>query len=138
MKNVRSKLREFGRHCARQSSLYVFLASAATAISCSDFQTHIPENTAPIVTILESSFSPTEITAEAGETVFFSNLDGVDHQILSESDLGAFDDTGIIDTGILLPEFQAAVVIPEDAQTGDQFFFYCGIFTDAMLTPDGT
>lgn len=105
---------------------------------CGDFEAEIPESNAPIIHIVENTFSPLEVTAMAGQTIFINNSDSNAHQILSESAAGAFDDTGDIDTGVVLPGYQVAIVIPEDAVSGDVFFYYCGIFTDALTTPDGS
>lgn len=96
-----------------------------------------PDVSAHIVHIIEGSFSPNTLTVASGDTVFFDNQEGESHQILSESSPGSFDATGDFDTGLILPGYQSLISIPEDAASGTVYYYYCGIFTDEMLTPDG-
>jgi len=100
------------------------------------------ENDAPdtddlIVVIENNQFIPQTFSAESGATIFFENLDGTPHQILSQSAEDHFDDTQIFSSEIITTNNFGFIELPDDAETGEIFYFYCGIFTDAMATPNG-
>lgn len=87
---------------------------------------------------MDFSFIPTDITAAAGDIIFFYNADSSPHQILSESAENLFDDTGDLDSLIISAGQSAAVTIPSTSTSGTIIYFYDDILRDLMITPNGT
>lgn len=90
------------------------------------------------IVILNQTFVPSEITASAGEIIYFYNDDSTPHHILSESAPDLFDDTGTFDSGIIDEGDTRSITIPDTAVSGEEFYFYCDFTNNVMTTPNGT
>lgn len=90
-----------------------------------------------VIVIDAFTFFPDQITAEPGETIVFLNQSPAIHQIASQSTENAFDDTGDFLTDSFFENDVASIIIPEDANTGDEFYFYSTYYEDDMATPNG-
>ncbi len=101
-----------------------------TAVSASE--------NATTITIIDQTFVPSEITAAAGEIIYFYNNDATPHHILSESAPDAFDDTQSFDSEIFDEGDVRLITIPDTAVVGEKFYFYCEFTHDVMTTPNGT
>lgn len=95
-------------------------------------------NDSTIIIILDGRFIPSEITAGAGQIIFFDNQDVTPHQILSQSVSDSFDNTGDFSSNSIDVDQVGLITMPETAVSGDQFFFYSGDRQMSMITPSGT
>lgn len=118
------------------SLIFFFLTAELSDCNGDDFDGGALAD-AVAVQITSNTFVDDDIAAEPGQIVTFYNLDSIVHHILSESAEDAFDDSGDFDSGPIAAGSFGFINVPEDAQIGDTFFFYDGILTDAMATPNG-
>lgn len=107
-------------------------------ISCGSTPAQTITTDSNTIVIIDLTFLPDTTTADPGQTIFFSNQDDVPHQILSQSAVDQFDDTGEFDSLIINSGEIREITIPTTATSGSTLFFYDDFFEDTMVTPNGT
>ena len=117
---------------------YILLFSFFFFLSCGSNPVTTTTSDSILILILDGQFIPSEITASAGQTIFFDNRDLTHHQILSQSASDSFDNTGDFSSNVIDIDQVGLIIIPETAVSGDQFFFYSGDRQASMITPNGT
>lgn len=120
------------------SPIILFFALLFT-VACGeeDIAASASENITTVI-IVDQTFVPAEITATAGEIIYFYNDDSTPHHILSESAPDLFDNTGTFDSGIIDEGDTRFITIPDTAVSGEEFYFYCDLTNNVMTTPSGT
>lgn len=120
-----------------RNTIILFLA-LTLLIGCQQNNTVTPPDGNATIVIIDQTFTPTEISATAGQILFFYNQDGITHRILSQSANNTFDDTQNFDSGIITDDSFGVITVPESAITGDVFYFYDDVLRSTMITPNGT
>ncbi len=90
----------------------------------------LPQTPVLIITDVPS-FATTDITVTLGDFITAINHDGSPHSLVSQSSLGAFDDTGDFDL-LVASESSGILTLPDTAASGDVYYFYDGLFEEAM------
>jgi plastocyanin len=113
----------------------------------------------PTITIDNLTYSPADLTVDAGATITIVNNDDMQHTVTSETADNAFTpgavggvsfDTGLIATGgggggnpspppggPYVQAATASITIPSNAPSGTVIPFYCQNHKGAMNTPNG-
>lgn len=122
----------------RFKTLLSFCFLGALFVSCGGSLESDPALSGDNVVVLHDlSFDPDSLSAAPGDVIYFYNADDEPHRVLSESDNGLFDNSGVFDTGVIPSSDVLAITVPTTAVPGDVIFYYDAFFEDAMITPNG-
>lgn len=116
--------------------VHFFWICFLSLVACGQAETFSETNT-PFILLSEGEILTTsEITVASDQSIIIINHDTTPHTITSETAIGAFDNSGDFD--VLVPASGTALLtLPEDAVSGDEFFFYCRFHEDVMTPSDG-
>jgi plastocyanin len=117
-------------------------AVLAIAIACgSDSSSNPPPPSGPQIAVSGFSFSPADMTVDAGTTITVKNNDSAAHTVTSEASDGAFTPAGVggvtFDTGQVTGGGSATITIPASATSGTVIPYYCANHKSMMATPNG-
>lgn len=100
----------------------IFILALSLFTSCGAITDENPENTDADIIVENQSFSPDELTVDAGVTLTITNDDNETHSVTSDDN--SFDEI-ILESGET-----GTILIPSDLISGDTLAFHCKFHTD--------
>ena len=104
--------------------------------SCSGAGATALPSTPYVITILNYTFDPADLSAPPGATVLVKNLDDVDHWLSSSAAPGQFVHAAVggLDLDLLVPARDERVFsVPADAVVGTVVPYFCRLSQGAMV-----